>query len=42
MYAMHGAHIMQAVKVNTGGGNRHPTLGPVNAFTTENVKRHLL
>lgn len=33
---------MQAVKVNTGGGNRHPTLGPVNAFTTENVKRHLL
>lgn len=33
---------MQAVKVNTGGGNRHPTLGPVNASTTENVKRHLL
>lgn len=33
---------MQAVEVYTGGGNRHPGIGPVNAFTTENVKRHLL
>lgn len=33
---------MQAVEVHTGGGYRDPALGPVNAFTTENVKRHLL
>lgn len=39
---MHGTHIIQAVAVNTGGGNGAPGLGPVNAFTTENVKRHLL
>ena len=39
---MHEAHIIQAVKVHTGGGNGVPGLGPVNAFTTENVKRHLL
>lgn len=39
---MHEAHIIQAVKVHTGGGNGAPGLGPVNAFTTENVKRHLL
>ena len=38
---MHGTHIIQAVKVHTGGGSGHPALGPVNAFTTENVKRHL-
>lgn len=42
MYAMYGTHIIQAVKVHTGGGNRHPDIGPVNAFTTENVKRHFL
>ena len=39
---MHGTHIIQAVEVNTGGGNGGPGLGPVNDFTTENVKRHLL
>jgi hypothetical protein len=39
---MHEAHIIQAVEVHTGGGNGAPGLGPVNAFTTENVKRHLL
>lgn len=39
---MYGAHIIQAVKVHTGGGNDRPGIGPVNAFTTENVKRHLL
>ena len=33
---------MQAVKVYTGGGNRHPGIGPANAFTAENAKRHLL
>lgn len=38
---MHGTHIIQAVKVHTGGGSGYPALGPVNAFTTENVKRHL-
>lgn len=32
---------MQAVEVHTGGGYRAPTLGPVNAFTTENVKKAL-
>lgn len=39
---MHKAHIMQGVEVHTGGGSGVPGLGPVNAFTTENVKRHLL
>ena len=39
---MHKAHIIQAVGVHTGGGSGGPGLGPVNAFTTENVKRHLL
>lgn len=39
---MHETHIIQAVEVHTGGGNGVPSLGPVNAFTTENVKRHLL
>lgn len=38
---MHGTHIIQAVKVHTGGGSGYPALGPVNAFTAENVKRHL-
>lgn len=33
---------MQAVEVYTGGGCGGPGLGPVNASTTENVKRHLL
>lgn len=33
---------MQSVAVHTGGGNGFPSLGPVSAFTTENVKRHLL
>lgn len=33
---------MQAVEVHTGGGSGCPGLGPVSAFTTENVKRHLL
>ena len=39
---MHGTHTIQAVAVNTGGGNGAPGLGPVNAFTAENVKRDLL
>jgi hypothetical protein len=39
---MHGTHIIQAVAVHTGGGSGAPDLGPVNAFTTENAKRHLL
>lgn len=39
---MHGTHIIQAVKVHTGGGSGYPALGPVNAFTTENAKRHFL
>lgn len=38
---MYETHIMQAVDVYTGGGSGAPGLGPVNAFTTENVKRHL-
>ncbi len=33
---------MQAVEVHTGGGSGGHGLGPVNAFTTENVKRHLI
>ncbi len=36
---MHETHIIQAVEVHTGGGNGVPSLGPVNAFTTENVKK---
>lgn len=39
---MREAHIMQAVEVHTGGGSGCPGLGPVSAFTTENVKRHLI
>ena len=39
---MHSANIMQAVRVHTGGGIGCPGLGPVNAFTAENVKRHFL
>lgn len=39
---MYKAHIIQAVDVHTGGGSGEPGLGPVNAFTTENVKRHLI
>lgn len=39
---MHEAHIVQAVEVHTGGGSGCTGLGPVNAFTTENVKRRLL
>lgn len=39
---MHETHIIQAVEVHTGGGSGGPGPGPVNAFTTENVKRHLL
>lgn len=33
---------MQAAAVHTEGGCGGPGLGPVNAFTTENVKRRLL
>lgn len=39
---MYETHIIQAVDVYTGGGSGAPGLSPANAFTTENVKRHLL
>ena len=39
---MNETHIIQAMEVHTGGGKRGPGLGPVNAFTTENAKRHLI
>ena len=43
---MHVCNAWNAYYTGCGGeyrrGKRGPGLGPVNAFTTENVKRHLL
>lgn len=39
---MHGAHIIQAMEAHTGGGSGATGLSPVNAFTPENAKRHLI